>query len=104
MDDCRYRWIHDQIYVYQRKFEKVPENMKSFVLKERVVLNMGDHLHNRNHEVYMDNYVTTVPLLEHLKNVGLHACGTIKANRKFLPTHLKQDYRCLGLAKCFKKA
>ena len=37
------------------------------------------------------NYFTSIPLLEHLKNVGVCACGTIKANRKFLPTYLKQD-------------
>ena len=37
------------------------------------------------------NYFTSIPLLEHLKNVGVCACGTIKANRKFSPTHPKQD-------------
>ena len=65
--------------------------MKSFGLGECVVLSMVDHLHNKNHEVYLDNYFTSIPLLEHLKNVGVRACGTIKANRKFLPTRLKQD-------------
>ena len=48
-------------------------------------------LHNKNHEVYLDNYFTSVPLFEHLKNASVGACGTIKTNRKFLPTHLKQD-------------
>ena len=76
--------------VYQGKVEQVPEDMKSFGLGERVVLSMVDHLHNKNHEVYLDNYYTSIPLLEHLKNVGVRACGTIKPNRKFLPTHLKQ--------------
>ena len=65
--------------------------MKTFGLGERVVLSMIDHLHNKNHKVYLNNYFTSIPLLEHLKNVGVCACGTIKANRKFLPTHLKQD-------------
>ena len=60
----------------------MPENIKSFGLGERVVLNMVDHLHDRNHEVYLDNYFTSVPLLEHLKNVYVRACGTIKANGK----------------------
>ena len=77
--------------VYQGKFEQVPEDMKSFGLGECVVLSMVDHLHNKNHEVYLDNYFTSIPLLEHLKNVGIRVCSTIKANRKFLPTHLKQD-------------
>ena len=69
--------------VYQGKFEQVPEDMKSFGLGECVVLSMVDHLHNKNHEVYLDNYFTSIPLLEHLKNVGVRACSTIKANRKF---------------------
>ena len=67
------------------------QNMKSFGLGERVVSSMVDHLHNKNHGVYLDNYFTSIPLLEHLKNVGVRACGTVKANRKVLPTHLKQD-------------
>ena len=77
--------------VYQGKFDQVREDIKSFGLGKGVVLSMVDHLHNKNHEVYLDNYFTSIPLLEHLKNVGVHACGTIKANRKFLPTRLKQD-------------
>ena len=76
---------------YQGKLEQVPEDMKTFELGERVVLSMVDHLYNKNHEVYLDNYFTSIPLLEHLNNVGVRACGTIKPNRKFLSTHLKQD-------------
>ena len=76
---------------FDGKFEQVPEDMKSFGLGERVVLSMVDPLHDKNHEVYLDNYFTSIPLLEHLKNVGVRACGMIKANRKFLPSHLKQD-------------
>ena len=41
--------------------------------------------------MYLDNYFTSVPLFEHLKNASVGVCGTIKTNRKFLPTHLKQD-------------
>ena len=81
----------NKLDVYQGKFEHVPEDMKPFGLGERVVLSMVDHLHNKNHEVYLDNYFTSIPLLEHLKSVGVGPCGTIKANRKFLATHLKQD-------------
>ena len=54
--------------------------MKTFGSGEQVVLSMIDHLHNKNHEVYLNNYFTSIPLLEHLKNVGVRACGTIKRN------------------------
>ena len=77
--------------VYQGKFDPVPENKMSFGLEERVVLSMVDQLHHRNHEVYLDNYFTSLPELVHLKNVGVRDCCTIKHNRKVLLTHLKQD-------------
>ena len=69
--------------MYIEKFEQVPENMKSLGLGEHVVLSMVDHLCNKNHEMYLDNYFTSIPLPEHLKNVGVNGCCTIKANRKF---------------------
>ena len=50
---------------------------------------MESQLHKK-HEVYFSNYLISIPLLRHLKNVGVRACVTIKANRKFLPTYLKQ--------------
>ena len=50
---------------------------------------MESQLHKK-HEVYFSNYLISIPLLKHLKNVGVRACVTIKANRKFLPTYLKQ--------------
>ena len=56
---------------YQGKFKQAPENMQSFGLGEHVFLSMVDHLHNRNHEVYLDNFFTSIPLLEHLENVGV---------------------------------
>ena len=74
---------------YQETFERAPENLKPFGLGKHVVLSMESQLHKK-HEVYFSNYLISVPLLKHLKNVGVRACVTIKANRKFLPTYLKQ--------------
>ena len=45
-------------------------------------------LHNKNHLVYFDNYFTSVPLLEYLKENGVDACGTVRAVRKALPVGL----------------
>ena len=77
--------------VYQGQFEIVPDEFKSFGLGELVVLNLVNHLHHRDHEIYIDNYFTLLPLLEHLKKVGIRACGTIKGNRKFAPSNLQRD-------------
>lgn len=76
--------------VYQGKFETVPDNLKSFGLGERVVLQLVDHLQYKDHEVYIDNYFTSIPLLDQLKRDGIRGCGTIKSNRKFIPTNLKK--------------
>lgn len=38
--------------------------------------------------VFMDNYYTSVPLLEELKAGGVNACGTVRSNRRGLPPTL----------------
>jgi len=77
--------------IYQGKFESVPENLKSFSLGERVVLKLVDHLHHKDHKVYIDNYFTSITLLSLLQTLGVRACGTIKGNRKYIPTNLQRD-------------
>ena len=74
--------------VYQEIFEQVPEDMKSFGLGESVILSMADHLHNKNHEVYLGNYFTSIALLEHLKNTGVRACGGAKFLIKTFYQHI----------------
>ena len=38
--------------------------------------------------IFMDNFYTSVKLLQDLLAIGLHVCGTVRANRKGLPTTL----------------
>jgi hypothetical protein len=45
----------------------------------------------RNHyTIYMDNYFTTIPLLNHLRQLGIGACGTTRQNasKKLFPKAL----------------
>ncbi|KAK3797436.1 hypothetical protein RRG08_010713 [Elysia crispata] len=37
---------------------------------------------------HMDNFYTGAPLLQELATLGIGGCGTVRANRKFLPTEL----------------
>lgn len=60
-------------------------------LGEKVVCDMVDDLHGKHHQVYMDNYFTSIPLMEYLKVNGVDACGTIRSNRKALPAGMKAD-------------
>ena len=60
-------------------------------LGKQVIKSMTMDLHNKNHQVYFDNYFTSVPLLEYLKENGVDACGTVCAVRKALPVGLEND-------------
>uniref|UniRef100_A0AAV2LC55 PiggyBac transposable element-derived protein domain-containing protein n=1 Tax=Knipowitschia caucasica TaxID=637954 RepID=A0AAV2LC55_KNICA len=35
----------------------------------------------KNHKVFADNYFTSVPLVEHLKERGIYYIGTVRMNR-----------------------
>lgn len=60
-------------------------------LGKRVVLDMTKGLEGSGHHVYFDNYFTTTDLLLSLQENQIYACGTVRANRKNLPTGLKTD-------------
>jgi len=51
----------------------------------RVVLDLCKELENKNH-VYMDNFFSSNILFENLLTKKIYACGTVRTNRKFLPT------------------
>ena len=48
-------------------------------LGEPVIKIMTMDLHNKDHQVYFDNYFMSIPLLEYLKENGVDACGTVRA-------------------------
>ena len=79
--------------VYQGKNTEVEheENTEVFGLSEKVVSTMVDDLHDKHHQVYFDNYFSSIPLMEYLKTKGVDACGTIRSNRKALPVGIKND-------------
>lgn len=60
-----------------------PDREKSEVgVTGEVVLKMTSTLPvGKNHEVFADNYFTSVPLVQHLKERGIHYIGTIRMNR-----------------------
>ena len=59
-----------------------------FGLGEQVVQTMVMDLLKKNHEVYFDNFFTSVPLMEYLKENGVNAAGTV---RKALPIDMEND-------------
>ncbi|KAK2182827.1 hypothetical protein NP493_334g00007 [Ridgeia piscesae] len=57
-------------------------------LTHRVVTDLVDHLYGQYTQVYFDNFYTSPDLLTYLHAWQVYACGTVRANRKNLPTAL----------------
>ena len=52
---------------------------------ESVVLELAKGLENRGHNLYCDNYYTSIPLFSSLQRLGFSACGTVRSNRRGVP-------------------
>ncbi|KAJ8891293.1 hypothetical protein PR048_010809 [Dryococelus australis] len=75
---------------YMCKFEVYTGKMGNLVERDlggRVVKTLCQSLENKGYEVYLDNYFTSVGLMQK----KTYACGTVGKNRKNLPKDLKTD-------------
>lgn len=77
-----------EFQIYQGKAETTVT--PSLGLGGRVVMDLSEKIAGKNHILWFDNFFTSVDLLEQLQDKGTHACGTIRHNRRGLPT-LAQD-------------
>ena len=71
-----------------------PAMPKYFGLGEKVIYQMTKSLQGKFHEVFIDNYFTSVPLMEYLLSHQALSCGTLRTKRKYLPQDFIKD-RCL---------
>lgn len=60
-----------------------------FTVTEQICLEMVKDYKNQGYTLYMNNYYTSPQLFQELKRKGIGACGTVKANRKFMPFDLQ---------------
>ena len=58
---------------------------------KRVVINLTRELRGNNHHVNFDNFFTNYDLLQSLKGEKIFACGTVRKDRKDLPSKYKSD-------------
>ena len=65
-------------------------------LGERVVLKLVGPVQDKHHQVYCDNYFTSVPLFSTLLDRGTYACGTIRSNRKYFPKEMLVGVKSLS--------
>jgi len=52
---------------------------------DMVVVDLLKDLTHRGHNLYVDNYYTSVPLFVYLQKQGILCCGTMRSNRKHFP-------------------
>ena len=60
-------------------------------LGERVVVNLSTVLKDEQFLLAFDNFFTSYKLMTGLLSKGIHACGTVRANRRGLPEMLKTN-------------
>ncbi|XP_004211335.1 piggyBac transposable element-derived protein 3-like [Hydra vulgaris] len=79
--------------IYKGKNNKCTDHTipKYFGLGENVVYQMTKSLQGKYYEVYIENYFTSVPLLEYLFSHHVMCCGTLRIYRKYLPKNLCKD-------------
>ena len=78
-----------QFRVYTGKNELASDNGQGY----DVVMEMGQHLLDKFHHFYCDNFFTSVKLAQDLLYRQTYFCGTIRTNRKKWPKDLRGKKR-----------
>ena len=60
-------------------------------LGEKVVLTLSESVKGKHHQLFFDNYFTSISLLEKLLAQGTYGCGTIRSNRKNFPSEITNE-------------
>ena len=55
-----------------------------------VVKELLQHYHNQGYYLFVDNFYTSPVLVDFLKGVGIRTTGTLRVNRKNVPTEVKE--------------
>ena len=69
-------------------------------LGEKVVLTLAESMKGRNHQLYFDNYFTSISLLTKLLSQQTYACGTIRTNRKQYPSEINTEAQKFRRGEC----
>ena len=60
-------------------------------LREKVALTLAESIKGRHHQLYFDNYFTSIKLLSKLLSEGMYGCGMMKTNRKQYPSKINVE-------------
>ena len=83
-------------YMYDLNVYTGASGGRETALGEKVVLKLSDSIKGRHHQLFFDNYFTSVNLLSTLLANGTYACGTIRTNRKQYPAEISEEVKKLS--------
>ena len=66
------------------------EMQEGSLITERIPATLMQNYLNKGHHLFIDNYYTSIPLVEYFSRNGTYVTGTIRENRKQFPGDLKQ--------------
>jgi len=88
--DCETGYVL-KLLVYTGSQTQLRENSPSDIGKSgQIVYTLMQEYLSKGHTLYVDDWYTSPLPFKHLLDNGTNACGTVKANRKFLPRDGKQ--------------
>ena len=64
--------------------------LEDSLVTERIAITLMQKYLDKGHQLYVDNYYTSVSLAKYLLQHGTHITGTIRDHRKHFPTELKR--------------
>ena len=68
---------------------------REIALGEKVVLKLADPIKGKHHQLYFDNYFSTISLFTKLLQQDTYACGTIRTNRNNFPSEISEETKRL---------
>ena len=74
------------VYTYSSKDGSLPSGVG---VTSGVVLQLVKRLEHRGHVSYCDNYYSSPELFLKLRSLGFGACGTVRTNRRGIPSSFK---------------
>jgi len=87
-------WIRANSNGYISQFKIYTGNVGQTTEKclgSRVVKTLTTNLFGKFHEMYFDNYFTSLPLMHYLRMNCVYACGTVRKHRVGLPSDFENE-------------
>ena len=78
-------------YLYDFNVYTGATGERETALGKKVVLTLSESIKGRHHQLFFDNFFTSISLLDKLLAQGTYGCGTIRSNRKNFPSEVSEE-------------